>query len=86
LLNKFIVFDEKNVILQEDVLLEIFSFLDAISLCKVRRVCHLWNRLSTDDILWKHKLLADVHNWKQVSNSSLPESYIDDSEISKFDV
>ncbi|KAF6029695.1 FBXO4 [Bugula neritina] len=72
--------------LPEDVLLEIFSFLDAISLCKVRRVCQLWNRLSTDDILWKHKLLADVHNWKQVSNSSLPDSYIQDAEISKFDV
>ncbi|XP_067936964.1 F-box only protein 4-like [Watersipora subatra] len=60
--------------LPDDILLHVFSFLDALSLCKVRRVCKRWNHLSTDEILWKHKLLTDVKSWKHVSNAFTEET------------
>lgn len=72
-------------LMQDDITLRIFSFLDAISLCKVRRVCHSWNLLSTDEILWKHKLMADVRTWKHVSSTFNPEG-LENTAFSTHDV
>lgn len=37
----------------EDILLAIFSFLDAKTLCITSQVCHQWNEISNSNILWK---------------------------------
>ena len=75
---------EKMVLyLQDDIMLHVFSFLDAISLCKVRRVCRKWRDLSSDEILWKHKLMSDIKTWKQISHSTnIPEAYLEQDDSS----
>jgi len=70
---RHITWSYKCHLLQDNLLLVIFSSLDAISLCKVRGVCHRWLDLSTDEVLWKHKLMSDVGEWRQVSHHSFPD-------------
>lgn len=41
------------VIVSDDVLFHIFSFLDVKGLCTVSQVCHRWNEISSSSILWK---------------------------------
>lgn len=67
-------------------MLHIFSFLDAISLCKVRRVCQAWNYLSTDEIMWKHKLMTDVRSWKYISSTHGLDVGKGQSDLSKVDL
>lgn len=67
--------------------LNIFSFLDARSLCKACRVNKTWNQLLWDNILWSHRLAVDKRLWTQVSHTSNPEVYTDvDSDLSQKEI
>lgn len=41
------------LISSEDLLVSIFSFLDAHTLCASSQVCHFWHQLAADDLFWK---------------------------------
>ncbi|BBI16246.1 F-box-like domain-containing protein [Neochlamydia sp. S13] len=40
--------------LPDELLLHIFSFLQAFDLLAVELICHRWKNLATDEILWKN--------------------------------
>ncbi|XP_006825615.1 F-box/LRR-repeat protein 12-like [Saccoglossus kowalevskii] len=59
--------------LPDNIMLDIFSFMDTHDKCRVARVCKSWNRLINDKSLWQH---VDLQNcrvnlrnvWKVVRN------------------
>ncbi|KAH9515362.1 hypothetical protein Btru_014251 [Bulinus truncatus] len=55
--------------------LEIFSYLDARSLCMACCVNREWNQLTCDDLLWHHLLKKDVRSWAQISHMTNPKMY-----------
>lgn len=46
--------------ISDDVLLNIFTFLDKKTLCIVARVCKRWRRVSCDHTLWRHLNLRRI--------------------------
>ena len=44
-----------------EVLLNIFACLDAVSLCKVCKVCSRWYLLANDSLLWKGETNSKSH-------------------------
>ena len=61
-------------ILQEPIQLYIFSFLDCVTLLKAAQVCQTWNRLCTDNLLWKDKLESDMMKWNVIGHTFNPNS------------
>jgi len=69
--------DDENVLvgcfeLPTNVWLQIFSYLDVSSLCKVARVCPPWNNLANDNLLWENKLNNDSYHWERIDHLSHP--------------
>ncbi|XP_013078974.2 F-box only protein 4-like [Biomphalaria glabrata] len=54
---------------------EIFSYLDARSLCMACCVNREWSQLTCDDLLWRHLLQKDVKSWSQISHMTNPKMY-----------
>lgn len=52
----------------------IFKLLDCITLLKAAQVCQAWNRLCTDNLLWKHKLENDMMKWNVIGHTFNPNS------------
>lgn len=55
--------------------LEIFSYLDARSLCLACSVCQDWSELTADPALWRCLLARDMQQWSQMSHLSNPQLY-----------
>ncbi|RUS72654.1 hypothetical protein EGW08_019592 [Elysia chlorotica] len=55
--------------------LEIFSYLDARSLCLACCVCQDWSTLTSDPSLWRCLLARDERRWRQMSHLSNPQLY-----------
>ena len=64
-----------TIIVQVDVKLHIFSYLDARSLCRACGVSRDWNQLLWDDLLWRQRLAVDRLTWSQVSHVTNPQTY-----------
>ncbi|XP_070563828.1 F-box/LRR-repeat protein 12-like [Ptychodera flava] len=47
--------------LPDNIILEIFYFLDPRDMCRIARVCKTWNRLINDKLLWRH---VDLRNYR----------------------
>lgn len=60
---------------QISVHMHIFSYLDVWSLVRAALVCHQWNNLASDEILWESKLKKDVERWEVVGHLSHPSLY-----------
>lgn len=57
-------------VLPEETLLHVFSFLKPQELCAIAPVCKLWNRVSSDDSIWR-----------KICKEELPENYLKLPEI-----
>lgn len=57
--------------------LNIFSYLDARSLCTAASTCHYWNMLSEDKVLWMNLLQRDMHKWSTMGYQSCPSTYME---------
>ena len=55
--------------------MQIFSHLDVLSLGRAAQVCHQWNNLTKDEILWESKLKMDVEKWQVIDHLSHPGLY-----------
>lgn len=58
-----------------DLKLQIFSYLDAQSLCMACCVNQEWSQLTCDDLLWKNLLQKDIKSWTQISHMTNPKMY-----------
>ncbi|CAL1543841.1 unnamed protein product [Lymnaea stagnalis] len=58
-----------------DLKLQIFSYLDARSLCLACCVNQEWSQLTCDNLLWKHLLQQDLTRWTQISHMTNPKMY-----------
>ena len=63
--------------LQVNLQLNIFSYLDARSLCTAASTCHYWNMLSEDKVLWMNLLQRDMHKWSTMGYQSCPSTYME---------
>lgn len=59
-----------------NVLLKIFGYLDATTLCRASTVCSDWYQLTADDILWRKMMEKHVKTWGVIDNVTLPDLYI----------
>ncbi len=62
---------------QDDLYLQIFSYLSAKDLCRVSTVCKRWERLSADNVLWQKKLDVDMNTWHVISHVTNPQMFKD---------
>ncbi|ESO06798.1 hypothetical protein HELRODRAFT_170819 [Helobdella robusta] len=62
--------------LPEPIQLYIFSMLDSWNLLKVCEVCRTWERLGSDEVLWRKKLSRDVKKWNVLGNSFNPDTML----------
>ncbi|KAK3735432.1 hypothetical protein RRG08_015625 [Elysia crispata] len=70
-----------------NVKLQIFSYLDARSLCLACCVCQDWSVLTSDPGLWRRLLARDVRWWPQMSHLSNPQVYLEvDSDWSQKEI
>lgn len=60
---------------QVNVKIKIFSYLDAIQLCRISRVCKEWYDLTSDNILWSEILERDIRSWNVISHRTNPGLY-----------
>lgn len=60
---------------QVNVKIKIFSYLDAIQLCRISRVCKEWHDLTSDNILWSEILERDIRSWNVISHRTNPGLY-----------
>lgn len=58
-----------------NVKIKIFSYLDAIQLCRISRVCKEWYDLTSDNILWSEILERDIRSWNVISHRTNPGLY-----------
>ena len=63
-------------LVDEYVLLEIFSYLDLTALGRVGAVCWRWYNVASDELLWKHLVLRRLNTNLQnrITNITLPPS------------
>ncbi|XP_077981739.1 F-box/LRR-repeat protein 12-like [Glandiceps talaboti] len=57
----------------DNIMVEIFEYLDPRDRCRIARVCKAWNRLINDKLLWRHvdlqKYRVDLRSvWKVIRN------------------
>ncbi|XP_050402109.1 F-box only protein 4 [Patella vulgata] len=58
-----------------NVKLNIFSYLPTKDLINITSVCHEWNLLATDDLLWHQRLDWDLPKWEVLSFTTNPKMY-----------
>ncbi|KAL3865576.1 hypothetical protein ACJMK2_042951 [Sinanodonta woodiana] len=46
----------------DSILLDVFSFLDATSLCHAAQTCKTWNRVALDKTLWRNLLRCSIND------------------------
>lgn len=71
LISKHFGFNYFQVSLQLDV----FSYLDAETLCQVASTCKYWHIISEDKVLWSNLLRDDVKKWTTINHLSYPLTY-----------
>ncbi|ESO94461.1 hypothetical protein LOTGIDRAFT_232302 [Lottia gigantea] len=57
--------------------LRILSYLPCYDLANICSVCHEWNYLASDDVLWHNRLNWDVPKWETFSFTTNPQIYQD---------
>ena len=57
--------------------MEVFSYLDVASLCRVAQVCERTFNVGNDNLLWERKLLRDTKLWEVIGHLSFPKLHIE---------
>lgn len=71
--------DMKLTDLPVGVLVQVLSFLDAHSLCRLGQTCRQLQSVAGDHILWRRRLQTDVRLWHVLGHLSHPKVYHDAS-------
>ncbi|GFN77599.1 F-box/WD repeat-containing protein 5 [Plakobranchus ocellatus] len=59
--------------LPDSILLHIFSYLPFSSICQVSQVCHRWNQIASDELLWRSVFLR---HYKLPLSTTFPEKAV----------
>lgn len=57
--------------------MEVFSHLDAVSLCRISQCCKILNNIASDNILWEKKLKQQSQRWDVIDHLSHPKLHIE---------
>ena len=55
--------------------MSILSYLDASSLCRLSQTCSHMHRVTTDQLLWRHRLYHDVLTFQTLDHLTHPSVY-----------
>lgn len=54
-------------ILPHEVLTTVFTFLDALEVVKSQQVCHAWNQIGGDNLVWRSLLQAKLQTFAEIN-------------------